>query len=169
MLTIREARSEDDKAIGDLLVDAFVTAYARKMPEVVVHDARKQELRDMEQKRRNATVLVAEFDGKIAGTVMILKPGAPGSEAWLKNFADLRHLAIDVKLHGKGFSSALLDEAEAIARDKWHADGICLHVRHGADGVAKLYMKRGFVREPSGDFSKPGVVLDAYVVRFARK
>ena len=32
---IREARPEDDAAIGELLVDAYITQYAKKLPEVV--------------------------------------------------------------------------------------------------------------------------------------
>jgi ribosomal protein S18 acetylase RimI-like enzyme len=163
---VRLARPEDDAAVGEILVAGFVTAYARKMPHVVVSDRRKAELRDVAGKRAKATVLVAELDGRVAGTVSIWKPGSPQSEAWLPNAADLRQLAADPAAQGKGLSKALLDEAERIAREDWRVSAICLHVRRGNVGVAKLYMSRGYVREPQGDLVLPEVELDAYALRF---
>lgn len=165
-MIIREAVPADDARIGDLLVDAFLTTYARKMPEVVYDDARKNDLRDVATKRGRALVLVAEDAGRVVGTVAIFPPGAPDSEAWLPNAADLRHLAVDPALHGKGVSKPLLDRAEGAARDEWKVDAICLHVRKGADGVARLYQSRGFKREPSGDIQKPTVTLEAYALRY---
>jgi GNAT superfamily N-acetyltransferase len=167
-MIIREARPGDDARIGDLLVDAFLSTYARKMPEVVYDDARKNDLRDVASKRRVGTVLAAELDGRVVGTVSILPPGAASSEAWLPNSADLRQLAVEPKLHGKGVAKPLLDRAEAIARDEWKVDGICLHVRQGAGGVARLYESRGFRRDPAGDITRPSVTLEAYVLRYER-
>lgn len=164
-MIIREARPEDDARVGELLVDAFLTTYARKMPEVVYDEARKDELRDVAAKRSRATVLVAELDRRVVGTVSIFKPGAASSEAWLPNAADLRHLAVEPALHGKGVAKLLLDRAETIARDEWRVDAVCLHVRKGADGVSRLYQSRGFRRDPSGDIEKPTVTLEAYVLR----
>jgi ribosomal protein S18 acetylase RimI-like enzyme len=163
-MIIREARPGDDVRIGDLLVDAFLSTYARKMPEVVYDDARKNELRDVAAKRSRATVFVAELEGRVVGTVAIFKPGAAGSEAWLPNAADLRHLAVAPELHGRGVAKPLLDRAESLARDEWKVDAICLHVRKGADGVARLYRSRGFRRDPSGDIEKPTVTLEAYAL-----
>lgn len=167
-MIIREARPDDDVRIGDLLVDAFLTVYARKMPEVRYDDARKKELRDVASKRGRAVVLAAEIDGRVEGTVSLFRPGVEGSEAWISGAADLRHLAVDPRLHGKGVAKPLLDRAEAIARDEWQVPAICLHVRRGADGVARLYQSRGFVRDPSGDLVKPTVTLEAYALRLAR-
>ncbi len=161
---IRDARPEDDAVIGELLVSAFVTQYAQKLPEVVYTEARKQELRDVASRRKVATVLVAEVDGEVVGTVALFPPGAPGSEAWLPNSADLRGLATPVRYHGQGLARPLLDAAEALAR-KWDLDAVCLHVRRGVAGVARMYMKRGYVREPAGDLDLPSVYLEAYVLR----
>jgi ribosomal protein S18 acetylase RimI-like enzyme len=163
---VRLARPEDDAALGEILVAGFVTAYACKMPHVVVSDRRKAELRDVAGKRTLATVLVAELDGRVAGTVTIWRPGSPQSEAWLPNAADLRQLAADPAAQGKGLSKPLLDEAERIAREDWRVSAICLHVRRGNVGVARLYMSRGYVREPQGDLVLPEVELDAYALRF---
>ncbi|MBZ4417516.1 GNAT family N-acetyltransferase [Myxococcus sp. RHSTA-1-4] len=161
---IREARPEDDAVVGELLVEAFLTQYAKKLPDVVYTEERRRELRDVASRRKVASVLVAEVDGEVAGTVALFPPGAPGSEAWLPNAADLRGLATSVRYHGTGLGRPLLDAAEALAR-RWGVDAVCLHVRRGAVGVAGMYMKRGYVREPEGDMPLPTVYLEAYVLR----
>ena len=163
---VRLARAEDDAVVGEILVDGYVTAYARKMPHVVVGERRRAELRDVARKRAEATVLVVEHEGRVAGTVAVWKPGSPHSEAWIAGAADLRHLAVDPSLQGKGLSRALLDEAERIARFEWQVSAVCLHVRRGNFGVARLYMSRGYVRDPSGDLSYPEIELEAYALRF---
>ena len=164
-IAVRRAQPADDHAIGELLVDAYVTGYARKMPEVVVNDQRKADLRAVAAKREIAEVFVAESDGEIVGTVAVFPPGAPGSEAWLPNAVDLRHLATHPRVHGRGYSRALLDEAERYARIELHADAVCLHVRKGNLGVARLYMGRGYVRDPAGDLNLPEITLEAYALR----
>jgi GNAT superfamily N-acetyltransferase len=165
-VVIREARLEDDVVVGELLVEAFITQYAKKLPEVVYTEERKRGLRDVAGKRSVAKVLVAEVDGRVVGTVALWPPGAPGSEAWLPDAADLRHLATSVEFHGQGLSTPLLDEAERVAREDWHVSAICLHVRRGAQGVARMYQRRGFIREPSADLDTPSVFLEAFVLRF---
>lgn len=161
---VRLARPEDDAAIGDLLVEAFTSAYARKLPWIVYDEDRKSALRAVAAKRRVATVWAAELEGRVVGTVALFPPGAEGSEAWLRNAADLRHLATAPEVHGRGFSSALLETAEHAARE-WKVEAICLHVRRGVEGVARLYQRRGYVRAPEGDLDKPTVFLDAYVLK----
>jgi len=40
-VVVREARPEDDAAVGEILVSGYLTRYAQKMPEVVLTDRRK--------------------------------------------------------------------------------------------------------------------------------
>ena len=163
-IVVREGRPEDDAVVGEILVSGYSTRYAQKMPEVVLTDRRKAELRDVASKRREATVLVLELEGKVVGTVALWAPGSPRSEAWLPDAWDLRHLAFDPAVHGRGLSAPLLDGAEKIARES-SARFICLHVRRGNKGVAKLYMGRGYERDAKGDLDLPEVLLDAYFLR----
>ena len=158
---VREARAEDDAVVGEILVSGYLTRYAQKMPEVVLTDRRKAELRDVASKRKEALVLVAELEGRVVGTVAVWPPGAAASEAWLPEACDLRHLAIDPAVQGRGLSKPLLDEAERRAR-QMGARYVCLHVRRGNKGVARLYMDRGYARAPEGDLDFPEVLLDAY-------
>jgi predicted N-acetyltransferase YhbS len=161
---IRPAEPRDDEAIGELLVTSFLAAYAVKMPEVVYSDARKRDLKDVAGKRAEGVVLVAEEQGRVVGTVTIYPPGAPKSEAWLSNTADIRQLAVLPERFGEGLSAALMDAAEAAA---WAmgVDAISLHTRRGAHGVGRLYERRGYAREPAGDMVLPEVELVAYVLR----
>jgi len=162
-IRVRLARPEDDAAVGELLVDAFVRTYARKMPEVVVTAERKAQLRAVAAKRAEAHVLVAEVHGQLAGTVALWAPGSAGSEAWRPNAADLRHLAVSLAHRKLGVSARLLDAAEAQAW-AWGADAVCLHVRRGAHGVRRLYVARGYLPEPAGDLDRPEVSLEALVL-----
>lgn len=165
---IREAMPADDTAIGEVLIAAFVETYARKMPEVTVTEGRKQSLRAVAHKRSVARVWVAELEGRIVGTVSVWPVGAPGSEAWLPNAADLRHLAVAPGFHGRGISRMLMETAERFAFDSG-AKAICLHVRRGAEGVARLYRDRGYVRRPDGDLDHlPEVFLEGYVLERPR-
>lgn len=161
---IRVACAEDDSAIGEILVNAFVTQYARKMPEVVVDDTRKADLRNVAEKRRIGTVLVAELDGKVVGTLTILPPGSSRSEAWQERMADIRMVGVDLDYRGQGIADLLIDEAERMARVDWDCTTIGLHVRRGALGVADLYVRHGYQRESSGDIDRlPEIFLEAYV------
>lgn len=161
----REATAADDSAIGELLVAAFVEQYARKLPEVEVTEQRKADLRAVAAKRAVAKVWVVEHAGEVVGTVAMWAPGAKGSEAWLPRAADLRHLAVAQAHRGGLVSRLLLDGAEAWARAQG-CEAVCLHVRRGALGVARVYQRRGYVRTPEGDLDKlPDVFLEAFVLR----
>jgi GNAT superfamily N-acetyltransferase len=162
-IIIREARPEDDAVIGEILVNAYVEQYAKKMPEVVVDEARKSDLRNVAEKRQIGTVLVAEMDGKVVGSLTLFQPGTPRSEAWRADMVDFRMLGIDLAYRGRGIADRLLEAAEKIAVESWGCKTAGLHVRRGAHGVAALYMRRGFQRDPSGDIDhRPRIFLEAY-------
>lgn len=165
---LRDAVAADDAAIGEMLVEAFVLSYAQKLPDVVVTDRRKVELRDVASKRAAAKVWVAELAGVVVGTVSMWPPGSPRTEAWISDAADLRHLAVSATQRGRGVSKVLLDQAEAWGRAMGFA-GVCLHVRREATGVGRIYVARGYERRPEGDLDLlPEVFLEAYFLPFGR-
>ena len=161
-VVLREAGPQDDVAVGELLIEAFVAQYAKKMSEVIVTERRKAELRDVASKRPVGKVWVAESAGQVVGTVTMWPPGAERSEAWIPGAADLRQLAVSSTHRGSGVSKELLDVAEAWARAQGFV-GVCLHVRRGAKGVKALYEARGYQRRPEGDLDLlPEVFLEAF-------
>mgnify|MGYP001589670146 CR=1 FL=1 len=81
-MIVREALPGDDARIGELLVDAFLTVYARKMPEVVYDDARKNDLRDVASKRGRAVVLAAEIDGQGIAKPLLDRAEAIARDEW---------------------------------------------------------------------------------------
>ncbi len=166
-VVFREAVAQDDGAIGELLVEAFMNSYARKLPEVTVTEPRKAELRDVAGKRGLAKLWVAEREGVVVGTVTVWPPGAPKSEAWVENAADLRQLAVASSQRGLGVSARLMELAERWAREQQYS-GVCLHVRRGALGVRSVYEARGYLRRPEGDLDfLPEVFLEAFFLPFS--
>lgn len=160
-MLIREATEADDAAVGELLVASFLAQYERLGLLIATSEERLADLRNQAEKRANATVLVAEVDGRVVGTVSLYPPGAPRSEAWIAGAADLRLLGIEASQKGNGLSGLLMDAAEALAR-RWGVPAVCLHTRREATGVARLYERRGYRRDPSGDIDRlPYVYLEA--------
>lgn len=163
-ITIRLAREDDDALLGELQVAAYLAQYAGKRPHLMPGAQRLANLRDQAGRRLNGTVLVGERGGKIFGSVTLYRWGNPRTEAWIEGAADVRMLAVAPAFHGQGLSGALMDAGEAQARE-WRASAVCPHARDGCDGVARLYMARGYRRDPAGDFAPmPNVALEGYVL-----
>lgn len=167
-INIRTATRLDERAVGNLLVTSFAETNARKNPGVATSPERIAELQDVRSRRQNGEVVIIEFGYRIIGTFTLIRPGSSlAPECWLKNAALLRCVAIDPEFHGLGFSEILLAESERLAQS-WSASYICLHVQQGADGVAKLYRRRGYERDPSGDFDIHGYRVEAYALSLKR-
>lgn len=149
-IRLREATTQDTEEIGNLLVKSFVSTYREKLPHIQTCEERIQELRNVEARMQQGQVFVIELGMQIIGTATLILPHAKQTQSWIKNAANLRCVAIDPDFHGLGFAEILLDESERLARS-WNAEFICLHVQRGAHGVARLYQRRGFLREPSAD------------------
>src|SRR5262245_9051471 len=117
-MIIRDAVEADDTIVGELLVQAYLTQFAKKLPDVFYSAERMADLRNQFGRRACASVLVAEIDGRIVGTVTLYPAGASSSHAWIAGAADLRLLAIHPDFQGRGLSGKLLDAAEGLAR-RW--------------------------------------------------
>lgn len=160
-IVIRPATEADDVVAGDLLVEAFVVQYGRKMPDVVVTESRKSDLRAVALRRKTARVLVAEVEGEVAGTATVFPPGDRGSKTRDPRAAEMRYLAVGLGFTGTGVASKLVAAAEGEAR-RFGAPTLVLHVRRGATGVARFYEQLGYERDPSDDADLPEIYLEAY-------
>lgn len=160
-INLRPAMPSDDLAIAELLLHTFLTTYKEKLPDVHTTEERKRELRDVGARRRQGFVGVAELGYRIIGTFSLIHPESPVSEAWGDPGATLRCVAIDPEFHGLALSELLLNEADRVAR-AWYSRTIYLHVQKGANKVAVLYQRHGYVRDMSGDKASLGAELEAY-------
>jgi len=151
MTTIRRANPADDAAIVRVLIDTFEHLYATMGVEM--SPERRSYLSDQAARRAFATSFVCETDGGIVGTITLTPPSSH-SEAWLDGAWDLRLLAVDPRMHGRGIATALIDFAEGQALAAGATD-ICLHARRGVAHQARLYAGRGYARDPAGDLDGP--------------
>lgn len=163
-VTVRPAREEDDAIIGELLVQAFVEAYSKKRPDFQIPDWRKADLRNVASKRKNYCVLAAEKDGTVVGTVTLYKHGLEACHAWIPEYSELKSLATDAALHGKGLGAPIIHASIETCRN-WGSKGICIQVREGLDRLAAFYEGFGWRRDPRGDQTLPGgVKLTGYAL-----
>jgi len=163
-ITFRESTEADDFEVGELLVRSFDYQNSKLMPDVVTTEERRMDLRNQAKKRSVATVIVGLINNRIVGTVTVYPPGADGNEAWVPGAADIRYLAVEQNYLGRGFSERFLDEARRLAAAHG-ASAICLHIRRGADGLARLYERNGYRREVRGDIDiLPVIYLEGYIM-----
>lgn len=156
-----------DQRIGELLIESYLSTYAKKMPEVVLTERRLNDLRSVAQKRADGALFILmnepfKATSDLIGTVTLYPPSYSATEAWLSNHADLRYFVIDPKNHGQNLSKLLIETCIEQAK-KWKCEGICIHVRRGAHGLARMYEKFGFKRKPEGDLDfLPEIFLLGY-------
>ncbi|MEZ4751509.1 MAG: N-acetyltransferase [Bdellovibrionota bacterium] len=162
-LNTRLATVSDDDSVGDFLVKTFNQTYAEKLPDAVLNLDREAELRDVASRRRDGGVWLVELGYQLVATFSVIRPGAPGNDAWLPEAALLRCVAVDRAFHGLRFSSLILESSKAIATE-WRASHLCLHVQQGAQGVARTYENFGYVRDTRGDNNFLGSLVEGYAL-----
>ena len=103
-----------------------------------------------EQENGERIIIVAEFDGEVAGYVTLLpqvKDAVPFLERKIPEIKDFNVLE---KFRRRGIGTMLMDEIEAAAAKI--ADTVCLGVGlHSGYGAAqRMYAKRGYIPDGSG-------------------
>lgn len=144
---IRMAEPTDDSSVIQLLIQTFSNLYRAMGVEMSAQ--REAYLRDQSNRRTFASTFLYEVDGEAAGTVTLVPPSSK-SEAWIEGAWDLRLLAVDPDMQGRGVARALITYAENRARAAG-ATAMCLHARRGVASQARLYLGCDYVRDPAGD------------------
>jgi ribosomal protein S18 acetylase RimI-like enzyme len=154
---IRAATPDDDQAVADLVVDAYV-AGGHLGPD----DDYVRVLRRTTERRGQGEVLVAEVDGVLAGTVTIVRGGTVYSEFGDEEDTEIRMLAVAPAHAGHGIGAALL--AEVLDRSRaLDARGVALYTLDSMTAARTLYRRNGFGRRAELDHEPaPGVHLRAY-------
>jgi ribosomal protein S18 acetylase RimI-like enzyme len=83
------------------------------------------ELLDAQARIEHGTLLVAEREGAVVGTVTIALPGTPFAEISRPDEAEIRMLAVAEDARGAGVASQLMDACEAYAREAGWPASFC--------------------------------------------
>jgi ribosomal protein S18 acetylase RimI-like enzyme len=155
--SVRRARPDDHEAAAELTAQVYRSAgYSTEQYEPA--------LRDIGSRAATATVLVAEVDGHMAGTVTVASRGGEWAEQAVAGEAVIRMLVVDPAARGAGLGEALVRACLEEAR----ADGcslVRLSSQEAMTDAHRLYERLGFLRTPGFDWSpEPGVELRTYAL-----
>jgi ribosomal protein S18 acetylase RimI-like enzyme len=160
-VTIREARSDEWAAAGDVVARAYIAAGVHAEDDYLAH------VRDAADRARTCRVFVAVDDaGAILGSVTYV-PGreSPYAESERDGDAGIRMLGVDPDARGRGVGSGLvqacIDQARADDRD-----ALVLVTTGLFRDAVRIYRRLGFVRTRERDITvESGFVLRAYELR----
>lgn len=123
--------------------------------------AYSQLLRDVSSRMSDATVLVALWNGSPMGSVTVAEPGSTFASRCMPDEVEVRMLAVDPAVRGRGIASLLMDECEAMARRGAYR-GILLSTEPNMHAAHRLYERRGYIRQPERDWRFADRVLRVY-------
>ncbi|MRX73633.1 GNAT family N-acetyltransferase [Bacillus lacus] len=162
-MIIRNAKAEETTFIRDQRLKAYED-YASKLPQA--HwNALKSSILSEADLQDGVEIIAAEIDGNVAGSVVLFPPKIRAYEGFGEELAhsEIRMLAVEPSVRGKGVASALV--TECINRTKLKGlRYIGLHTGEFMENAIKLYEQLGFVRIPEHDFepANDGIIVKAY-------
>jgi len=162
-MIIREAMEKELPYIREQRVNAYVE-HAAKIPEG--HwQALKQAILSEGDKLPGVERIVAEIDGKIAGSVVLFPANIDAYEGNVDvlDYPEIRMLAVSPEMRGKGVASALVSECIQRVKSRGY-QAIGLHTGEFMETAMKLYETMGFERLPQYDFepANDGIIVKAY-------
>ncbi|MDQ4502828.1 GNAT family N-acetyltransferase [Sinomonas sp. ASV322] len=150
LLTIRDALERDYPEIARIARDAYLSAGYFESHE---HPYMRQ-LSDVAYRAARGTVLVAEQDGRIVGSVTFMAHGDGFEQVAREGEFEFRLLVVDPAVQRSGAGSALVAEVEARAK---RAGAAAVVLTTGKDwaGPNALYPRLGYERAPDRDWPIP--------------
>lgn len=162
-MKIRDALKEELELIREQRVNAY-REHAHAVPAEHWNALQKAISSDADI-QPGVELIVAELDGKIAGSVTLFPPKTDAYEGYIDelDYSEIRMLAVAPDVRGKGVASALI--AECIKRTKAKGfDAIGLHTGEFMEKAIKLYERIGFERLSQYDFepANDGIMVKAF-------
>jgi ribosomal protein S18 acetylase RimI-like enzyme len=151
-LLIRDARLDDLAVVGVLTRTAYAVADLGS-EEYLAH------VEDAVGRAAASTVLVAELDSTLVGTVTLAASGTPFADIARPGEYEFRMLAVAPSATGSGIGSALVAACEQRAAAEGAERLVCSVEDKNAPAL-RLYARLRYVREPERDWvPEPGVFL----------
>jgi ribosomal protein S18 acetylase RimI-like enzyme len=151
-LLVREARVDELADVG-LLTRTSYAAAGLGSESYLAH------LQDAAGRAASATLLVAEADGQVVGTVTLAAAGTPFADIARAGEYEFRMLAVDPAATGRGVAAALVAVCEDRARSAGAKRIVC-SVQDTNAPALRLYRRLGYGREPERDWRpEPDLVL----------
>ncbi len=158
-LTIREATAADYAEIARITWAAYLGAGYFDSTE---HPYMRQ-IADVGYRAARGTVLVAERDGLIVGSVTLMAHGDGFEQVAREGEFEFRLLVVDPAVQRSGAGSALVAEVEARAK-RAGATAVVLTTGDRWEAPNALYPRLGYVRAPELDWPIPDtdIMLPVY-------
>lgn len=160
-VVVRPARPEEYAAAGELVAATYVAeGHTDPVSPYVA------ELRDAARRATEAVLLVAEVDGRVAGTVTYAPPGSPWAEVAGADEGEFRMLAVAPEARRRGVGEALVRACVERARVAGlRGLALCTYATMG--DAHRMYARLGFERAPERDWApQPGMDLPVFVLRW---
>ena len=157
-MVVRPMRAGEQAAVGAVCVAAF-------RADGKVSERYFPIAADVAGRASGATVLVAECDGELAGSVTLVLDGGPQAEMADADEAELRVLAVAPPWRRRGVARALVRACIDAAGDRGRARIVCSCLA-SMTAAQELYARLGFHRAPERDyvrfagFERQALVLD---------
>ena len=150
-LTVRDARPEELDEVAAVILDSY-----RQYQKVMPPDSWEWYAANMVDVRSRLPIselIVAEFDGRIVGTVTFYPDGhRSGEGTWPEGWAGIRLVGVHPDVRGHGIAKALMQEC----LDRCRARGVVtlgLHTTEHMRVAKDMYERMGFVRINAHDGS----------------
>lgn len=144
-LTIRPVRPHEHEELAELTVRVYREVLASELVEY------SRVLRDVAGRiSHGCQVLVARQAGRLAGGVTYVDRTGPLAQLVRMGEAELRMLAVDPALHGRGIGTALVQAGLELARSGGR-EALVLGTMPEMVAAHRLYWRLGFRRAPERD------------------
>ncbi|PPA69084.1 GNAT family N-acetyltransferase [Jeotgalibacillus proteolyticus] len=160
---IREAKKKELPLIRKQRIEAY-SEHTNRISEE--HwQALKKAISSEADQQPGVELLVAEWEGEIAGSVALFPAKTDAYEGYVDelDYPELRVLAVSRKARGKGVGSALIQACIDRTKEKGYP-AIGLHTGEFMEEAIDLYTRHGFERLPQYDFepANDGVIVKAF-------
>lgn len=141
------------------IVSVMEAAYAQYRGEVppALFGAYLEDLRQLSVHWGEAQVLVAELDGRIAGSVLFYADASSEGLGLPRGWAGFRKLAVHPALRGRGLGRSLTEHCVEMA-DRVGVSAVGIHTASFMTAACRIYEQLGFRRCPEHDLRARDIV-----------